>query len=94
MTSPFLDLPRFSLAATLKVGVKALYASYPRAMPDHPDYPPPLEDYRRDPPTNPRPCRWGDRIVQRAAASLSAIRVGAVDQEPNALPRETPRRPT
>jgi len=25
MTSPFLDLPRFSLAATLKVGVKALY---------------------------------------------------------------------
>ena len=39
MTSPFLDLPRFSLAATLKVGVKALYASYPRAMPDHPTIP-------------------------------------------------------
>ena len=39
MTSPFLDLPRFSLAATLKVGVKALYSSYPRAMPDRPDYP-------------------------------------------------------
>jgi len=47
MTSPFLDLPRFSLAATLQAGVKALYASYPRAMPDHPDYPPPPEDYRQ-----------------------------------------------
>ena len=47
MTFPFLDLPRFSLAAELKAGVKALYASYPRAMPDHPDYPPPPEDYRQ-----------------------------------------------
>ena len=47
MTSPFLDLPRFSLAATLTPGVKALYASYPCALPDHPDYPPPPEDYRQ-----------------------------------------------
>jgi len=40
MTSPFLDRPRFSVTEnTLKAGVKALYASYPRAMPDHPTIP-------------------------------------------------------
>ena len=47
MTSPFLDRPRFSLTDTLKAGVKALYTSYPRDMPDRPDYSPPPEGYRQ-----------------------------------------------
>jgi hypothetical protein len=34
VTSPYLDLPRFSLSDTLVTGYQALCATFPRAMPD------------------------------------------------------------
>ena len=37
MTSPYLDLPLFPLAVTLKAGIKALHATVPSAMLDDPD---------------------------------------------------------
>jgi hypothetical protein len=46
MTSPYLDLPRFSLADTLKAGVKASLAIVPSTMLSHPDHTPAGEDYR------------------------------------------------
>ena len=47
MTSPYLDLPRFSLADNLKPGVKASLAIVPSTMPNHPNQTPPSEDYRQ-----------------------------------------------
>jgi hypothetical protein len=47
MTSRYLDLPRFSLADTLKAGVKASLAIVPSTMPNHPNQTPPGEDYQQ-----------------------------------------------
>jgi hypothetical protein len=47
MTSPYLDIPLFPLADTLKAGVKALCATVPRVMPEYPDPAPPGEDHRQ-----------------------------------------------
>ena len=47
MTSPYLDLPLFSLEDALKAGVKALCGTVPCAMPDFPNHAPPSQDYRQ-----------------------------------------------
>ena len=48
MTSPYLDLPLFPLAVTLKAGIKALHATVPSAMRDDPDFAPPSgPEYRQ-----------------------------------------------
>jgi hypothetical protein len=47
VTSPYLDLPLFSLEDALKAGVKALCATTLRVTTDYPDPTPPSEDYRQ-----------------------------------------------
>jgi len=47
MTSPYLDLPLFPLEYTRKTGVNEFRANTPGVMLDHPDHPPPSEDYRQ-----------------------------------------------
>ena len=74
MSSPYLDLPCFSLANTLKAGVNELLATMPSIMPNDLDHLPPSEDYRQ----LARRLRELARETQRPYARRELIKLSAM----------------